>query len=413
MPPESAPPAGAAPGPAPGSDRLSTAEAARRLGVKPATLYAYVSRGMLSSRRAPGGRTSTFDPGEIARLAARARSGGRAGALELVVDSGLTLLDPAGRLSYRGVDAASLVPSGFEAVAEWLWLGERATGRPQFSAPNEAVAVARAAAGALGPAGLAVDRLRVAAAAAGPADALRFDRRPEAVARVGRTLLATFADVLPRRSDPVAGSIAARLYAALAPLPPGPGQVEALDAALVLLADHELATSTLAARVAASTWADPYLVVLAGLAALGGPLHGAAGGGIVALLDDAAERGATAAVGDVLRAGERVPGFGHLVYVAPDPRAALLFPLVASAWPDRPTVAAAAEVAELMAERGSPAPNVDFALAALASAADLAPGATEAIIAVARTAGWLAHAIEEYPHRLRFRTRATYTGPAP
>ncbi|MGH9172508.1 MAG: helix-turn-helix transcriptional regulator, partial [Acidimicrobiales bacterium] len=80
---------------------LSATDAARRLGVKRETLYAYVSRGMLTSHRLAGGKESRFDPAEITRLAGRRRGGGRAGGLEMVVDSGLTLLDPAGHLSYR------------------------------------------------------------------------------------------------------------------------------------------------------------------------------------------------------------------------------------------------------------------------------------------------------------------------
>jgi citrate synthase len=57
--------------------------------------------------------------------------------------------------------------------------------------------------------------------------------------------------------------------------------------------------------------------------------------------------------------------------------------------------------------------NIDFALGTLVAAAGMVPGAAEAIFAVARTAGWLAHGSEEYGHRLRYRLRAAYTGPAP
>src|SRR6188472_1519608 len=101
---------------------LTTVQAATRLGVKPETLYAYVSRGMLT--RHQDGRRSLFARDEIDRLAARARRGGRAGALELVVDTELTLLDPAGALFYRGQDATDLArTSTYEQVAELLWGG--------------------------------------------------------------------------------------------------------------------------------------------------------------------------------------------------------------------------------------------------------------------------------------------------
>src|SRR3954470_14675052 len=109
---------------------LTTAEAARRLGVKPETLYAYVSRGQLTRHTAPGAvRRSLFAREEVERLAARARRGGRAGALEVVVDTELTLLDPAGALYYRGHDVTELArTASYEEVAELLWGVENAAG---------------------------------------------------------------------------------------------------------------------------------------------------------------------------------------------------------------------------------------------------------------------------------------------
>ncbi|HKP99821.1 MAG TPA: MerR family transcriptional regulator, partial [Actinomycetes bacterium] len=104
---------------------MSTAEAAARLGVKPATLYAYVSRGLLGRERSPDGRTSTFDPAEIDRLArpGRARRGRRP-ATDLVVPSAITAIDR-GRPWYRGVAVTDLAATRtFEEVAEWLWTAQ-------------------------------------------------------------------------------------------------------------------------------------------------------------------------------------------------------------------------------------------------------------------------------------------------
>jgi citrate synthase len=70
-------------------------------------------------------------------------------------------------------------------------------------------------------------------------------------------------------------------------------------------------------------------------------------------------------------------------------------------------------VVALAGRQDGPAPNVDFALGALSNACGLRQGAAEAIFSLARVAGLIAHAIEEYPHRLRFRPRAAYTGRAP
>jgi citrate synthase len=210
-----------------------------------------------------------------------------------------------------------------------------------------------------------------------------------------------------------AAGIPARLWPRLCPEDPPPGLLDAVRAALVLLADHELAASTLAARVAASVRADPYAVVATGLGAVGGALHGGASLGaetMLAAAQDAA--GVPRVVGDLLRRGERVPGFGHFVYRGGDPRAGLLLAMVRRAVPASPRLAVVDSVLAEMHRRALPEPNIDFALAVLASCAGMIRGAGEAIFAVARTAGWLAHALEEYTARTPLRPRAVYTGPA-
>ena len=391
---------------------LSTAETARRLGVKPQTVYAYVSRGMLTRHRDSDGRRSRFDPTEVERLAGRARHGGRAGALEVVVDTELTHIDVDGGLHYRGRDATELARfRSFEQVAELLW--DSGDTHTPWRSPVEMATVCEDAQAALPLSARPVERMRVVVAAAAATDPLRDDRRPAAVRAVGRTLIATVVDALPPRSDTRDGSIAARLWSRLADAPPSPSALNTLDAALVLLADHELAASTLAARVAASAWADPYLVVLTGLGALGGALHGASAGAVEAMLAGiASPEDAGAALGERLRADGRVPGFGLGVYRERDPRAdALLDLLPRAADPER--IAVSDAVIALAGRQDGPAPNVDFALGALSVGCGLVPGAAEAIFSLARVAGLVAHAIEEYPHRLRFRPRAAYTGPAP
>ncbi len=207
-------------------------------------------------------------------------------------------------------------------------------------------------------------------------------------------------------------SAAARLWSALRAdgARPRPAQAAALNAALVLLADHELAASTFAARVAASAWADPYRVVLAGLGPLGGSLHGGAALAVDALLTEAgAPAGAFAAV-DRRAATGQVPGFGHRVYRGPDPRARHLLERLDAAADDEQAALTVKAALEAAASLGLALPNVDFALAALARAMQLRPGAASTIFTFARIVGLVAHALEEYPHRLRFRPRATYVG---
>jgi citrate synthase len=218
-------------------------------------------------------------------------------------------------------------------------------------------------------------------------------------------------------------------------------EVAALKAALILLADHELAASTFAARVAASAWAGPYRVILAGLGPLGGALHGGAGLEVEALLDGVTADADPEAALDALIAAGPVPGFGHRVYRDRDPRADHLLarlglgrgrPALTNSDRGRPslsigsrrstapapterrsTALAVAALLEAAEARGLPAPNVDFALAALVKAHGLRGGSSATIFTVARIAGIVAHALEEYEHRLRFRPRASYVGPTP
>ena len=302
-------------------------------------------------------------------------------------------------------------------MATWLWSNRALDTSPAatFEAPAAAIATARRSVAALPPAARPLDRMRVALAAASTADPFRFDLRPDAVAACGGRIIGLLVDSLTTGGEPIAGaraSAAERLFAALSPSPGTKAQVAALNAALVLLADHEMASSTLAARVAASTWADPYLVVSAGLGALGGPLHGGVGDLVAPFLRHCVDVGSAEAVAERLRLGEAVQGFGHRVYQSRDPRSIALRPFLEAGWPGDAVLAAAREVAEIVTEHGTFA-NVDLMLGALVAAAGMVDGSAEAIFAVARTAGWLAHAIEEYGHRLRFRLRAAYTGPAP
>jgi citrate synthase len=116
-------------------------------------------------------------------------------------------------------------------------------------------------------------------------------------------------------------------------------------------------------------------------------------------------------VGDLLRRGERIPGFGHFIYQTGDPRAVALLGLTREAAPASEHLAVADAVLAEARRRALPEPNIDFALAVLTGAAGMIPGAGEAIFAVARTAGWLAHALEEYARDSPIRPRGIYTGP--
>ncbi|WP_406455649.1 citrate synthase [Streptomyces sp. NBC_00876] len=416
--------------PEPPAQRLTTRETAERLGVKPETVYAYVSRGQLSSNRAPGGRGSTFDAAEVDALARRTgRREPASPAGELAFRTGITLIE-SDRYYFRGVDAAELAGRHpYEEVAEWLWTGELRPGI-RFTAPAEALAAARRTVGALpahcGP----TDRLRVAVVAAATADPLRFDLSREAVLGGARSLIPTLVAALPAAGGGGGSGDAARpdtaettappglarqLWPKLTARPAGEASLAVLDTALGLLIDHDLAASTLAARVAASARAHPYAVVSAGLGVLEGPLHGAASGLAHRMLAEVLERGGAApVVADHLRTGRRVPGLGHRLYTGEDPRARALFDLLARIPQAAPALAAARDVVATTARHSPLHANVDLALAVLSVSSGMAAEAGETVFAISRTAGWIAHALEEYGERpLRMRPSGHYTGPRP
>ncbi|CAM5246553.1 citrate synthase [Streptomyces violaceorubidus] len=399
--------------------RLTTREAAELLGVKPETVYAYVSRGQLASRRTPGSRGSTFDADEVRALARRnRRDGGTAPAAgqELTVRTRLTLIE-SDRYYYRGVDAVELAARHtYEEVAEWLWTGQL---RPDaaFPAPESAVAVARRAVDALPEHAGPADRLRVAAIAAAVTDPLRFDLTEDAVLGTARSLIPTLVAALPPvlRDGDVRDPIARRLWTRLSGQDADEPSLRALDTALCLLVDHDLAASTLAVRVAASARAHAYAAVSAGLGVIEGPLHGAAGGLAHRMLLEVLDLGSAApVVAEELRAGRRIPGLGHRLYPGEDPRARALFALLEDIPRAAPALAAARDVQATAARHTPLHANVDLALAVLTVSSGMAPTAAETIFAVARTAGWIAHALEEYGERpLRMRPSGLYSGPKP
>jgi len=418
---------------------IGTAEAARRLGIKEASLYSYVSRGLLSRRKAAGTRSSLFNAAEVESLARRGRPRGGSGPKELVIETALTEITD-DTLWFRGINAMELAANAdLEDVAQLLWTGAlpepravaagavlacggttprtpRAFGTEQaWRATDEAVAAGTAACAALPAGTLPLERLQVIVPALAAADPLRLHLDRPAVIAAGRCLIAGMVECMPAvgpHEPEGASTIAERLVSRLCLVSPRPGMLDAIRAALVLLADHELAASTLAARVAASVRADPYAVVATGLGAMGGALHGGASFGAETMLRAARQPAdAVRAVGELLRRGERIPGFGHFVYENTDPRAVFLLNLIRQAAPDSQFLAVADAVLTEARGRALPAPNIDFALAVLGAVGDMIPGAGEVIFAVARAAGWLAHAMEEYARNTPIRPRGIYTGP--
>lgn len=392
---------------------IDAATASERLGVKPATLYAYVSRGVLTRRHGPDGRRSLFASDEIEALAERGRPRRAPSPGELAIESAVTAMGK-DRHYYRGQDATALAAEHtFEEIASFLWTSEFTAG-PPWRSPTGGVAAAIAAQSGLPAELLPLDRLQVITTTLAVTDPRRIHLDRDGVIDTARGLIAGMVDALPSAGEDAGSSIAGRLWGRLSPNAGEPALVRALEAAMVLLADHELAASTLAARVAASVRADPYAVVTAGLGVVSGPLHGGASYGAERLLAEIGGDPGRAArvVADRLRAGERIPGFGHSVYKTGDYRFDALLSFVGAAAPGHPGLAVIDAVRAEAARRRLPEPNVDLALACLTTVAGMPAGSGEAIFAVSRTAGWIAHALEEYEGKRTLRPRAVYTGPA-
>lgn len=392
---------------------LSSAEAARRLGVKQATLYAYVSRGLLQAHRAVDARVSLFHPDEVEGLRARPARGIRP---ELSIPSAVTLIRPDG-LYYRGINVISLAAThNYEQVAELLWHGP-AGGSHAWQAPAAAFEAGIGAQQALSHDALPIEKLQIAVALMATADPLRYDVTAAAVLRVAPGLITALAscvgtgDRLPDSppGQPLAATLSARL-SARAPSAPLTG---AVNAAMILLADHELAPSTVAVRIAAAARSPLYGCIAAGLGVLEGSWHGGTSLRAEDLLTQIhSPQQASAIIRAHLSRGDPLWGFGHPLYSGADPRAEALLHLIRGSAPAR-KCATVNRLLAFAAENSLPPPNIDFALAALAYCWSLSRGAGQAIFAVARTAGWIAHAIEEYERKASYRIRATYTGPSP
>ncbi len=350
----------------------------------------------------------------------------------VVAETGISEIDgEQGRLRVRGRDVEELARSCcFEDVLALLWEGElpgtegRARWRSRLGA-------------ARGRAFEGLWRLGAALDAADPMDALRAaaacleaDRAPAELGLAGA--LPVFAAAWSQRRsgrsplppDPTRGHAEDFLHM-LGGEAPHPERVRALDRYWVTVAEHGMNASTFTARVVASTHADPVSVVTAALGALKGPLHGGAPGPVLDMLDAVAaeDGGAEAWLRAELEAGRRIMGLGHRVYRVRDPRAAVLEGAVQeleAAGLGSPYLARAREVEKaavaILAERHPDRPlaaNVEFYTAVLLDVLSLPRSLFTATFAVARVAGWLAHATEQRQGGRILRPRQRYVQARP
>lgn len=393
---------------------LTSREAARRLGVSAATLYAYVSRGLLRSEAVDGSRERRYRADDVVRLKRRRDVGRKAEsianhALDFgtpVLESALTLIEN-GRLYYRGIDAAKLaVTASLEDVARLLWdCDDKPFAASNLPPLTTALRRAWIAAATLSPPDRCLVLLPAAAALDHPSWVEDRTAMLETGVRVLRLLTAAVT-ARPLSTLPVHEQLAVAWRVP-------PDRVPVLRAVLVLLADHEFNASAFAARVVASTGANLYGATMAGLAALNGPRHGGATRRVAAMFDDLENTtDLDADLGRMLRARVYIPGFGHQLYPDGDIRATTLLALLRKSLPDSPELAFAERLSAAVERLIDRKANVDFASVTVERVLGLPKDSALALFLLGRTVGWIAHSLEQANGAL-IRPRARYTGPRP
>jgi citrate synthase len=389
--------------------------ASRFLGIQVRTLYAYVSRGLVRSMPGARGRPRLYAQADLERLKARsdARSGHgavAAGALrwgEPVLDSAITEITPRGP-RYRGRLAVDLVGERFEHVAELLWSGYLPSAPVTW--PRRALPLALL--GKLVPPGARpLDAMPLVVDLLALADAQHNDDRADAFIARARAVIPLLAGTLAPDTARMARALAADRVATIAARALGLSDeaAEPINSALVLLADHELNASSFAARVAASTGAGVYACITAALATLSGPRHGTASELVAAFADTHPDTRAAARAAK--RSGELPPGFGHSLYPDGDPRAAPLLAMARDNLQGYARGGTQQRARTLLALADAmPGANVDVGLAAFVAALGVPPSTGPGFYAIARTAGWIAHALEQRAAGYLLRPRARYIG---
>jgi citrate synthase len=390
---------------------LSAREASAELAISQATLYAYVSRGLIRSEPSPDSRSHRYHAEDVRglkerRLPSPEPRGLRNFDADLpVMDSAIATITEDGPI-YRGVNCVDLAEKDtLEHTATLLW---DVTAIDPFAADNcphvsdEMRAIAEAARRAA-----PIDRAIAVLALAASADPGAFTRAPDGRAMVGarilRLVVATMLNTAPS-PEPLHLQIANAWAGDHKHAP------DLIRRALVLLADHELNASTFTVRCAASTGLNLYDATIAGLAALKGPKHGGAGVLASHLVRTLIDNDVAPVIRERVALGERFAGFGHGVYKLGDPRAMSLLDALARAGAARKFTR---EVPERIAEATGEFVNIDYALAVLVHSLRLPAGSELALFAMARTVGWIAHASEQLQHGRLIRPRARYVGPAP
>jgi citrate synthase len=381
---------------------LSARDAALRLGVNIKTLYAYVSRGLVRSAAGDDPHKRIYRSEDVEALVEKKRLGRRASKIaESALNWGIPSLETEistisnGRLLYRGRDATELARTAtLEETAQLLW---KCGDTNPFEAPSEFTD--RPLRNSISnPIARSIALLNLVLPDARP---IWGRSSPGIVVEAAQLTRLLVAGLLGRKPSNVPVHLqlarAWRLRGQAADL---------IRMALVLIADHELNASAFTVRVIASTGASLPACVTGGLAALSGPLHGGATLQVNAFLDRLPPaRGMASFIQAMLTRGEKIPGFGHRLYPDGDPRAVALLAEMPKNDRREHLMRTVERVCALR-------PTIDFALLEMTRSLRLPPSAAISIFAAGRTAGWIAHALEQNEHGHLIRPRARYKSPS-
>jgi citrate synthase len=400
---------------------LTGSQAAEFLGVKSATLYAYASRGLIESMPSQNARERCYRLSDLIRLRQSSRGFKNAKEADAAVWMGPVIKSSITELRgdahyYRGQNAIKLANADdpFEIVAELLWdTGQESTIAWQQAKPVSIQKKLKSFASADID---YLELLKLLLVSIEMSDPVSRKLLADDVFETARRLIVTMATSLglaSGRENYIADSefaIAKTLLNALT----GSKSIEKIrvvNDALVLCADHELNASALAARVAASCDASLYSCLLSALGTFSGTLHGSASRRAEDIVSNSLRFKSTSAwMKDYLSQYERIPGFGTELYEHGDPRAKFLIEAAQTVSGKDMHLNRLMEIVDCVRDQLGTEPNLDVGLAAISYALDLPPGSGSVIFAISRTAGWIAHAIEQRQYGGMIRPRARYIG---
>ncbi|CAN5759195.1 citrate/2-methylcitrate synthase [soil metagenome] len=412
-----------------GEDNISREEALQLLGVKKETLYTYVSRGLIQSFPLNEGRTHLFSRADVERLRAKSLARSGIGAVaetvmrygEPIITTRITEITPQGP-RYRGRLATELADKGcaFESVALLLWTGVWLDDQVSWNdVPSFIPSPSRPS--AVDPAEQDTDDFvklmasTVLALGMHPAEPEQFKLGStlDAARKIIQVLTGMLGVLSPKRAYAPAHA-AEPLAACVMRVLGGQGDAEsiaAINAMMVLCADYELTPASFAARVVASSGGDLHASVAAGLCAHSGLLTGQVCDGLAEVLAGGpTQRNLEQRLKEVGRFGASTYGFNPALASKGDPRAYWMIEKAKALAAKKPVAATRNMIAfldRLRVEYGL-YPGLQAGLVTLVSALGLPPTSAAAIWGISRTAGQIAHVMEQREAGFLLRPRATF-----